>query len=466
MFFACRRYIYDDRYFLLFVLLKVDKGTNSMETLLGTLIRIVGLLIVGRCILLMFVWWVESLPFVYFYECPYCHKRLKYVYHKCPNCNRVHKNLFSNWMHIFHIRCKCGRILTTLSYLGRIEYEACCPKCMRTIGTEYEVFRPECRHKIDKKFYEGTQIFTFPLVGGTSSGKTTFLMSCIYVLTTNIAKKYKSTPMLHFKENQDYAKKMRRMFQNGVTPEKTNAGNPSWLCIDYRSILFNNKRIYLFDPPGELFTADYCQLKEQTYYDNISGLIFIVDPFALRGVKEERRRLGIKNSDSFPICEEDQEKCLQRLLIALETREKERSVNQRNLKKLPCAVVVTKADALNFNVDKKSIKEFFEQNLLLKKNTTSNFCRNWLLKQGEGNLVNTLEAEFSKCRYFFVSSLGRRTPETTGAFRPFGVEEPYRWFLSEAGIKDYTKELKFSTILIAVCLSLILGLSIVRSLPL
>ena len=371
------------------------------------------------------VFWIQSI----FIVCPHCHKTLKELYFKCPDCHRVYTELRPNWLHVFHLSCPCGKKLATTRIFGRSDYVAYCPHCRQAIG---------------KRGGE-SQIVAFPIVGGPSSGKTAFLMSTIRCLTTTIADAKRWTPSFPYQKDALYADKLRRLFNAGIRPDKTNDRVPTAFCVDYAGRgLGESKRLCLYDPSGETFAQDWEQLQKQKYYNFMAGAIIVVDPFALPMLKEQIGEKIAALGDDLNVCPVDQDLCAERFFtrIASDSARKaedgEETFALYSKKELPCAVVVTKADALGLDnlIGEEGIRRFREKYPRYNyEDALDQVCRYWLQRWGGANMLNRLDHEFGKCRCFSVSAFGARAADDVGAFRPERIDLPMKWLLKEAGVE-------------------------------
>lgn len=396
--------------------------------LVAAILLILGLRLASALILRGFdglVFWMQQI----FIICPYCHKTLKNLASKCPGCHRVYTDLYPAFKHIFTVKCPCGERLATTRLFGRSEYVAYCPECRNEIG----------RHGGE------SQIVAFLIVGGPSSGKTTFFMSTLRALTTTIADAKRWTPSFPYRKDALYADNLRRLFNTGEQPDKTNDRVPAAFVIDYAGRgLGESKRLCLYDPSGETFAKDWEYLQKQKYYNFMAGVIFIVDPFALPGLAAhfyERPDwlLGVSP------CSEDQNDCLSRFLLRISddaidiTEEQgETPFALCSKKELPCAVVVTKADALGLDalIGEEGVRRFREKYPQYGyEDALDQVCRWWLQRWGGANILNRLNHEFGKCRCFSVSAFGARTAFDVGAFRPERIDLPMKWLLKEAGVE-------------------------------
>lgn len=370
-----------------------------------------------------FVFWIQQI----FIICPHCNKTLNELAFKCPGCYRVYTDLRPTFRHIFAVKCPCGERLATTRLFGRSEYVAYCPKCRGEIG---------------RRGGEA-QIVAFPIVGGPGSGKTTFFMSTLQALTTTIADAKHWTPSFPYPKDARYARTLRRHFNDGTQPDKTNDRVPPAFVIDYVGRgLGESKRLCLYDPAGEAFAEDWEYLQKQKYYRFMAGVIFVVDPFALPGLEARFYERPDLLTD-VEVCPVDQDDCLSRFLLrisddAVRSAEEQGETILYLKKDLPCAVVVTKADALGLDnlIGEEGVRRFREKYPQYGyEDALDQVCRYWLPRWGGANILSRLDHEFGKCRCFSVSAFGARTADDVGAFQPERIDLPMKWLLKEAGVE-------------------------------
>lgn len=388
--------------------------------------------------------------------CPRCHRTLKRVNVKCPNCNNVFANLYPTRAHPFYLKCSCGTRLATTRLFGRTKYESFCP-------------RPNCMAPLGVNASEG-RIVGIPIVGSAAAGKTTFLMSSLNALTSEFPSSKGWKTSFPFKSDEIFAKKLHANFKKGEAPDKTNELVPHAFCLNYETgALSENLRVCVYDPSGEAFTRHYERLKEQGYYDFMAGLILVVDPFALPALRKKYQNRLQEVGEGFSVSVADQMECLDRLLIRLNDPSRWSPDDSSDavyynlgsipLKELPCAVVLTKVDA--FDLDKyigaEGVKRFrAKYPRYTEEEATDRLCRYWLKRWGGYNLLANLNNTFGQTRCFAVSTFGK--PDIyfgyENGFKPYNIAAPFNWLLGKAGSRGMNKW-GVSLFLFCVVLSLV-----------
>src|SRR5262249_3905587 len=131
--------------------------------------------------------------------------------------------------------------------------------------------------------------------------------------------------------------------------------------------------LYMYDPAGESY-RERKTLLGQNYQKIISGMLFLIDPYSVRGfILDYPDRVT-----PLRFRPEATEAVYARQIAALrQTRDA-----RNRFENVAIAVVVTKADELS---------------------TDCGNAREWLDRFGQGNLIRTVESDFSTVRYFFTS---------------------------------------------------------------
>ncbi len=389
-----------------------------------------------------FVYYVQNNILV----CPKCHSVLKRVGVKCPSCNVVYDNLYPTFRHFFYMECaNCGEKLATTRLLGRTKYESYCLECHSPLGVNAS---------------EG-KVVAIPIAGGRASGKTTFLMSSLKTLACDYPLKKKWSASFPYRESERNAKYLNDCFSRGITPDQTRDLIPRAFCIDYKAgRLRESIHLCVYDPAGESFSGAYEELKKSGYYDFISGLIFIVDPFSLPALRQWRQRSLAKEDEDFDASDVDPTTCVERLVHRFEEQEKPdreiveseadaddskfRDVVLKPLKELPCAIVLTKTDGYDLDrfIGEEGVENFRKRYPQFDdEEAMDQVCRYWLKRWGGQNVLGVLENKFGQTRCFAVSALGKKNPRDgySGGFHPYNIDAPFNWILDVSGTRGLNK---------------------------
>ncbi|MBR4753263.1 MAG: hypothetical protein IK077_16060 [Thermoguttaceae bacterium] len=292
-------------------------------------------------------------------------------------------------------------------------------------------------------------------------------MSSLETLYYDFPEKQKWDAYFPYKTDEMFAYRLNELFIRGELPQKTVKLVPHAFCIDYKTgILREILHLCVYDPAGESFALIRSSVKENPlreagYYDFISGLVFIVDPFSLPTLRKRYQRYLEEGGDVFDVSDLDPTDCLERLIHRLEEnetlkrllpegdREDEEKVNKAVadlLKELPCAIVITKADKIlttktdSFDLDKyigeKGVRNFREKHPQYNEEEAMDIvCRYWLNKWGGHNILGVLGNKFGQTRCFAVSALGKS--DSYGyypyGFHPFNMDAPFNWILNISG---------------------------------
>lgn len=331
-----------------------------------------------------------------FYTCPNreCSFRGLPI-HVCPKCGKNQKKIWSNKFGLFYHYCTCGQKLPTLDVLGRRKLTRLCAACEIRLSEDIGELPEEL----------------VALVGGPSVGKTNFLlMSTQRMMNGNNAKGIKAeivVPGQKQELNQGISD-----LEAGIPPAKTDVAHK----IAYLLRVERESRkslLYYYDAAGEEFIS----IKRAGRHENIKhldGLILLVDPFCLEGLKYKAamEETGLRASQT-PL-----DNVVASIIATL--RRIRFNGSQRN--SLPLAVVITKVDA-------KSVQEVLGD--IKHQLPTTEQCEEALIQWGARNSLQLIRQNFKTIRFFACSALGRTPRE--GDHRPFkgyGIGEPLQWILN------------------------------------
>ncbi|MDO5566856.1 MAG: hypothetical protein Q4G59_09385 [Planctomycetia bacterium] len=348
--------------------------------------------------------------------CPKCHRMVQLQWFLCDRCGQLNK-LIPTEKNIHFVACtNCGKELPTSNRDERHLLNAVCsmPDCGNFLGPLPGVNRE----------------IIIPIVGGPSTGKTTFMDAWLVSACLELAITYKiSFPFL---ENQQLAKQCIQNWQKGLKPNKTAIATPACVGIDIVPQDSNTGwRVYMYDPAGEFFDSSK-NLLNFSYYDYMDGIIFLVDPFSIRPIfMKYHSQLQQAEGLGFQVGSRDMNNICDRLINSMQ--------NYHNLKFTEyhyanCAVVITKADSFDLDqqIGKQGIERLMHANPSLDYlDAMHTLCYHFLENAGVGNVLAKLEDNFEEVRCFSISSFGHM-PDTGQAYKPERVTLPIEWIVQNA----------------------------------
>ena len=355
-----------------------------------------------------------------FLVCPHanCYRPITLPVYICPNtnCGASHRRLLPGSYGIFRRQCKCTARLPTLFLLGRNNLPSFCPHadCQRPLNSSIGVIRN----------------LHVPIVGGPAAGKTSFLMASMCELHD---RSEKGDLGLEFpeKKHETLFQKSSRDFLQGALVNKTAEESPDAFLVKLKDGGGGEALLYIYDAAGELYQQTDV-LGRHEYYSYTHGVLFLLDPFSLPQVRIDYAHSLKGASDQVKPCDESPQDVYDRMIGTL----RKFSNTGRRFGAVPFAVVVTKSDAFGLA---KNI-EVAGTDISPNGNNKNGDCksgsvRQWLVNNGEGNLVRCIENDFKKVRYFHCSSLGRLPDLSSAPFDPHGVLDPLAWTLNPYNLK-------------------------------
>ncbi len=344
-------------------------------------------------------------------RCPYddC-GRAGLPIHVC-SCGARYADLAPNFYGIFSHTCRHGDKevhLPTMDFLGRKKLPRLCGHCKRPLMLS--------------SFGELSER-PIAVVGGPGAGKTVFLRQATREVRDRLAAlpgaKAEIDSEAHERElNQDLG-----LLDRGQVLAKTGGDvmQAFALAVRLRKPKLVRALLYLFDAPGEHF-ATIQRFGRKQVIQHLSGIVLLVDPFALPNLAEHARRLGTGVSASTaPL-----DKVVGVLLGGVNQMQTRLAAGKCTV---PLAVVIAKADALPAN-EHPFLADLAPADDRPADDKLSARCREALVRLGAGNSVRALEQTFATVRYFGCSALGRMPDlRNTKPFRAAGVAEPLLWLL-------------------------------------
>lgn len=310
--------------------------------------------------------------------CPSCYESSELPVYHCSNCHSKHTDLVPGKYGILKRTCQCGQRLPATYFNGRKDLHASCPSC--------------CNRDMS---HESTPI-TIPIIGGSNSGKTSFLLAAV----GQLAEYSKSLGVKVRYPNKSLESKVDSYYSNlsaGIRPEKTNNRQKSAECVGLKHPKWHTeKMIYLYDPAGETFenSSDFKKQKYLSYYD---ASILILDPFSSPSIREKMNLTKTWNSVDFEDIFD---------LFLLELQESYGVKAHEKIKK-PIAILINKMDQkLNFQIGEETMKQIsVASDTESVEEITHQQCIDLLSSMGLNNFLRKVDSKFSNYRFFASSSI-------------------------------------------------------------
>jgi hypothetical protein len=352
-----------------------------------------------------------------FFACPNCYDKFSMPIYFCPTCNAKHTKLVPGQYGITKRKCECGTLLPTLFFNGKNELLKNCPKCNHQLSSE-----------------TGMAINVhYPIVGGQSTGKSSFLVASM--ITLREMSEEEGFSLTFPKEDRVKFEKFETDFKTGIAMNKTvvqDKPRAFLLNIDTKVDKKPPHLIYMYDAAGEIF-ENMDSLRLHKYFEYISGIFFLIDPFSIHVIRRKYESELLNYSKNIGPSKEKLQDIYDRMIINLGEHKENRKIFFSDGKyKIPIAVVITKSDA--FDLDN-TIKNINSDNMELENqidnDITSNQIRDWLYNIGEDNFIRGVESTFANVKYFSCSALGRMPNEISNKeFVPKNVESIIKWMFS------------------------------------
>jgi hypothetical protein len=339
-----------------------------------------------------------------FIACPHggCYRKIRLPVYQCPHCGAEHKRLIPGSYGVFQRRCQCGNHLPTLFLLGRHNLPSRCP-------------HPNCGRPLPG--LAPIRTYHFPIIGGASAGKSTFLMAIMSELQNLKVSGLRCEPIGAEREKDLTA--ARLAFAQGLVLAKTSELTPNAFVARFSSA--SPSLLYFYDAAGELFHGSDALFLHQ-HLEFASGLLFLIDPFSIQQMQENLQREFAGLAPGIRPSEEDPALVYSRFISAM------RSLTGKDrFSTLPIAVILTKSDAAPLFPSLPPYSAPPE--------TQNRAVRQWLITHGQTNLVTLFEQDFLRVHYFHVSALGRVPDTGAGAFQPKGVLAPVQWLFKSNGVE-------------------------------
>ncbi len=362
-----------------------------------------------------------SLWYRAYYRCTNCHESMTLPVYICEGCGTDHTRLWPSMYGVFHHNCSvCQTQLATTERGGRERLERKCP---------------HCNHPLNAKIGQLTNVHV-PVVGGPSAGKSNLIVMALHgLLQTCAADGRAEISFPNPADEREFVTNFGRLQGGRELPKTPNIVPQAYTLAIKRRRERVGKIVYHYDAAGEAFSKETDSL-QQTYFQFVHGIIFVIDPFslpALRGelhaafdnVRTSLRPSGIGAMEAY-----------ERMLTVLEA-----SVDPKRGKRFrhPLAVVVTKVDALGLEgqIGATAARDLLARDPALKTPAAAidRLVRHFLDTYGLDNFVRDVDLQFESVQFFSASALGRMPNDAdTRPFTPVRADEPLEWVLRQLGV--------------------------------
>jgi hypothetical protein len=351
----------------------------------------------------------------FFTVCPECHEKASLPQYFCPACSAVHDQLIPSSYGILRHTCRCGQKLPATFFLGRGALESQCRVCAK---------------KLEQSHTESRKLFV-PVTGAKSVGKSAFLYTALQALVDHGADELGLSHSFVEAGTEGDFQRVRDQLARGRRPDVTMDTLPRALTLRLDRPGQSPRVLYLYDPAGEAF-ADTQGTGLHKYQEYLSGLVFLVDPFAIPAVADEYRAQLAGQADALRPSTVPTEDTFARIVIGMEEFFK---LKKGKRIRVPVAVVVSKADA--FDLEERIGERAVDARMAMLPGASREAVRDTVVREqlrawGEGPFVQQLETRCASVRYFTCSSLGRMPDSTGQAFEGRGVLDPLLWIIGEA----------------------------------
>jgi hypothetical protein len=332
------------------------------------------------------------------YECPVDHERFPLPVYVCPSCGSEHARLVPGRWGILKRECVCGNTaLPTTVINGRQRVPQRCPSGHPMSG-----------------FLGLVENLPIAIVGGPSSGKSAFLAGALIELDDPTA----GLALEPLRESRDDYSRLVDGMRSGVPPAKTVEERPPALVAEIQGS-GSSRALYAYDVAGEVYGAED-KVRGLRFLARSAGIAILIDPFSIPRVANDHAEELVALSQRILPSSEDPMRVFERLVSAL----RESGTRPGDV---PLAVIVAKTDACG--IDR-------EIERLASTVGPAQAPKEWLAKNGAGNLVRAIEHEFRRVGWFSVSALGRMpSPGDTRPFVPRAALAPLLWVLERHNIR-------------------------------
>lgn len=360
-----------------------------------TLAAVIGVGMVGFFVFFSGLWSADRLTLLIKSiqsRCGNCKRTSVIPSFTCPNCGEHHQKLTPGPYGTLKRKCTCGEKLPTTIFTGRSQLKSTCPFCTTELAAS------------------DAEQFGIQIIGGVSSGKTSFMAAFWHHYENTIKTKgisYERHPEEAFEELDVW-------FNQGIS-DSTTETNANMYSIVHKKDK-GSYQLTLYDIAGEAFSNLSADIQQQQF-KYCEGLVFIVD---LSANPTETNDVFSNFIRSF---------------------KELKGIHANKSSKIPVSVIISKADKYKKDIGLIKIKKSYENHPTLYTNSEgasslemarSVICRKFLESKDFDSITNLIDGEFSNVAYFPVSAMGHEA-EMGEAYESWGVEEPVKFILNQGG---------------------------------
>jgi len=318
--------------------------------------------------------------------CPTCYTYSTLPYYLCHHCERIHKNLRPGRFGIRKRTCACGAILPTTALDQRYKLQAICTNDACQTAFLANELTP----------------ITISLIGGPSSGKTSFILSAIHeFMTKNQPTNALTANFLQAKDEAIFNEHIEQL-KRGIYPSQTSEKNPQALNVQLIDENEQQKQLlYIFDPAGDVYqTSD--ELLPHQFLKYTDGYVLLIDPFTSVHMAQSYEHKYKQHLASLQPAKTLPENDYNTFIVHLSTNH---SVKVEKKIKTPLAVVISKIDGFKEDEFFKTVQQIQKTNETLDEYQLMNKAsKKFLQRLGYRSLVRQIETRFTTYQFFIASS--------------------------------------------------------------
>lgn len=345
----------------------------------------------------------------------------------CPRCFTKHSEENLAWG-CASSDCPREGIPTTTDMKNPV-----CASCSNPLTLRY---CPECGFNIIVG-PDATESYPISIVGSESAGKSNYLTVLINEIRHSIGRAYNCSlfpiggddTILQY-ENFYY----KPLYEEGKCIPSTNQEDVRPLVY---SLVFDSDAVgetctlTFYDACGANFRNERVMSDYNRSVYNSRGIIFLVDPSQLPGIREEYVAEG------RPVLPDDLSSLLSRTIQLIRAGSDQKSLKRKI--QIPIAICLSKLDTVRDRLDASSYYNYHSRNLNQPAfdnldNYTTDLEMEALIDYWAGtDLINQVKSQFEHYSFFGFSALGSAPDENNIVthIAPFRVCDPFLWILSQ-----------------------------------